>query len=147
MKPMIEMLESRTLLSAAPVAAPFAVMQTAMSVVSPGTVYTSPVGTYPGTFSNSGGSGAFTFVIRQWNTTAGTMSFKLVDEGGRIHKGVGTIVGRRFTFQFPSNGGTWITTITGKLVVSYASATGTYVDRNLRGVQKDSGTFSVSRQG
>ena len=149
MNSMIETLESRTLLSAAPVAAWFTPMQAEMSVVSPAIAYTSPVGTYTGLSTSNQGQGTnpVTIIIQQWNATAGTMQVKFIINSGTIKGIVGIISGaahRQFPFHFQSSSNQ-TATVTGKVVPGYALATGTYVVKNLKGVQKDSGTFSVSR--
>ena len=148
MKAMIEILESRTLLSAGPVAASFVPMQTEMIVAPLTIVYTSPLGRYTGarTSTRGNGSDGITIVIQQWNTVAGTMQVKLINSDGSVQKGLrGTIVsGRNFTFHFQAEP-TKIVTITGKVGANYIAITGTYVVRNLAGVLKDRGNFAVSR--
>ena len=140
MNSMIEMLESRTLLSAAPVAAPFAAMQTAMSAALTVPAPTSPVGRYIGVTSTNDG----TLVIQQWNTTAGTMKFKFIKSNGKVEVHTGTISGRKFTSQFQADP-TRITTLSGKVTANYVSITGTYVGKNLNGKVKENGVFSFSR--
>ena len=141
MKSMIEMLESRTLLSAGSVAAGFAPMQAGITAALTVTVYTSPLGRYTAPPASSKGG---TLVIQQWNTTAGTMKFKLIKSDGTIELHTGTLSGRTFTSQFQGRT-TRITTITCKVAKNYASAVGTYVEKNLSGVLKNSGTFSFFR--
>lgn len=148
MRSMIEVLESRTLLSAGAPAVPFAAMQAEVMAAALVSQYTSPVGRYAATATSTQGGndgGAFAFVLQQWNVAAGTMTFKIID-GTNVHKGTGTISGRNFIGQV--QGGTnnnKTTTITGKVARNYASAAGTFVDKNLRGVQRDSGTFLFTR--
>lgn len=149
MKSMMENLESRTLLSAAPAASLFAPMHVEMGAPLLATLYTSPIGRYVGSHTSSQGHGGegFTVVFQQWNIAAGTMQFKVINPDGSIQKGFGTISGtsrRQFTFQIQTEA-TRITTITGKVSNTLNSLTGTYITRNLMGVQKDSGTFSLTR--
>ena len=145
MNAMIEILESRTLLSAAPVAFSFAAMQFEPSLVVSAAVNTSPVGTYAGTHASTRGhgSGTFTFVIRQWNPAAGTMQFKLIEAGNPAIRGTGTISGRNFTFRIPE--ANKVNTLTGTVNRKFTSIVGTYVNKTLAGVVRDRGNFAASR--